>query len=58
MPVAAVEIEVSLQAYEQQTQDGEPQTFIFFPLSRCSNDVHDSVIATCKELGIAVVACS
>ncbi|KAI0257208.1 NADP-dependent oxidoreductase domain-containing protein [Lactifluus subvellereus] len=37
MPVAAVEIEVSLQAYEQQTKD---------------------VIATCKELGIAVIAYS
>jgi pyridoxine 4-dehydrogenase len=37
MPVAAVEIEVSLQAYEQQTKD---------------------VIATCKELGIPVVAYS
>ncbi|KAI0278907.1 Aldo/keto reductase family-domain-containing protein [Russula brevipes] len=36
-PVAAVEIEVSLQAYEQQTKD---------------------VIATCKELGIAVIAYS
>ncbi len=24
MPVAAVEIEVSLQAYEQQTKDGRP----------------------------------
>jgi pyridoxine 4-dehydrogenase len=35
--VTAVEIEVSLQAYEQQTKD---------------------VIATCKELGIAVVAYS
>lgn len=37
MPVAAVEIEVSLQAYEQQTKD---------------------VIATCKELSIAVIAYS
>ncbi|KAI0304547.1 NADP-dependent oxidoreductase domain-containing protein [Russula brevipes] len=36
-PVAAIEIEVSLQAYEQQTKD---------------------VIATCKELGIAVIAYS
>ncbi|KAF8494654.1 aldo/keto reductase [Russula emetica] len=36
-PIAAVEIEISLQAYEQQTKD---------------------VIATCKELGIAVVAYS
>ncbi|KAH9997726.1 aldo/keto reductase [Russula compacta] len=37
MPVVAVEIEVSLQAYEQQTKD---------------------VIATCKELGIAIIAYS
>ncbi|KAH9065810.1 aldo/keto reductase [Lactarius vividus] len=37
IPVAAVEIEVSLQAYEEQTKD---------------------VIATCKELSIAVVAYS
>ncbi|KAH9004089.1 aldo/keto reductase [Lactarius hatsudake] len=37
MPVAAVEIEVSLQAYEEQTKD---------------------VIATCKELSIAVIAYS
>lgn len=37
MPIAAVEIEVSLQAYEQRTKD---------------------VLATCKELGIAVVAYS
>jgi len=37
MPVAAVEIEVSLQAYEQETKD---------------------VIATCKELGIAITAYS
>jgi len=37
MPVAAVEIEVNLQSYEQQTKD---------------------VIATCKELGIAVIAYS
>ncbi|KAI0304549.1 aldo/keto reductase [Russula brevipes] len=37
MPVAAVEIEVSLQAYEQQAKD---------------------VIATCNELGIALVAYS
>jgi len=37
MPVAAVEIEVSLQAYEEQTKD---------------------VIATCKELDIAVIAYS
>ncbi|KAI0257207.1 aldo/keto reductase [Lactifluus subvellereus] len=37
MPVAAVEIEVNLQAYEQQTKD---------------------VIATCKELGIPVIAYS
>lgn len=36
-PVAAVEIEVSLEAYEQKTKD---------------------VIATCKELGIAVIAYS
>ncbi|KAI9460518.1 aldo/keto reductase [Lactarius psammicola] len=37
MPVAAVEIEVSLQAYDQPTKD---------------------VIATCKELSIAVIAYS
>ncbi|KAI0291851.1 aldo/keto reductase [Russula brevipes] len=37
MPVAAIEIEVSLQAYRRQTKD---------------------VIATCKELGIAVIGYS
>ena len=30
MPVVVVDIEVSLQAYEQQTKDGKPQCS-FFP---------------------------
>lgn len=55
MPVAAVEIEVSLQAYEQQTKDGKHIiTTVLHPL-----EAHQySVIATCKELGIAVIAYS
>jgi hypothetical protein len=53
-PVAAVEIEVSLQAYEQQTKDGKDYHYFLHSL-----EAHQcSVIATCQELGIAVVAYS
>jgi hypothetical protein len=55
VPVAAVEIEVSLQAYEQQTKDGKHYHSFFLHFL----EAHQySVIATCKELGIAVVAYS
>jgi hypothetical protein len=58
MPVAAVEIEVRLQAYEPQTREGghwhffplHPQEayFVFLVL----------VTTTCEELGIATIAYS
>jgi NAD-specific glutamate dehydrogenase len=56
MSVAAVEVEISLQFYEQQAKDGK-HTF----LSVCSREkpyVFDSVIATCKELSIPILAYS
>ena len=58
-PVAAVEIEVSLEAYEQKTKDGGH----FWRSASLSTirklmHIHGLVIATCKELGIAVIAYS
>lgn len=56
MPVAAVEIGVNLKSYDQQTKDG-----MHWHISLSTpREVHlmfpGLVIATCKELGIAVVA--
>ena len=56
MPVAAVEIEVSLQSYEQQTKDGRHRHSSLH--SREKPNEFDSVIATCKELSIPVIAYS
>jgi hypothetical protein len=58
MPVAAVEIEVSLQAYESETRDGK--NWHFFPLHPQEAYIVFLilVIATCEELGIATVAYS
>jgi len=55
MPVAAVEIGVNLKSYDQQTKDGR-HWHISLSISRKFIDVPGLVIATCKELGIAVVA--
>jgi hypothetical protein len=56
MPIAAVEIEVSLQSYEQQTRDGKHKEYHHSTRSKVDN--FGLVIATCKELGIAVIAYS
>jgi hypothetical protein len=37
MPVAAVEIEVSLQAYEQQTKDGKNKQYLQYSPSKVDN---------------------
>lgn len=59
MPVAAVEIEVSLQAYEQQARDGGHwDIFPLQPWEVYFLFLFFLVIATCAELGIAVVAYS
>ncbi len=58
MPVVAVENEVSLQVYEQQTKDGTHRRPSLRIHSREKPDGFDSVIATCKELSIAVIAYS
>ena len=57
MPVAAVEIGVNLKSYDQQTKDGR-HWHISLSTHRGFIDVPVPVlvIATCKELGIAVVA--
>ena len=57
MPVAAVEIEVSLQAYGRETKDGKQLQIFPFPTGKFIN-VLDLVIATCKERGISVIAYS
>ena len=61
MPVAVVEIEVSPQAYEQQTKDGKhsrifTRCFPLCPLPEILSIFIVLVIATCKELGITVIA--
>ena len=56
MPVAAIEIEVSLQSYEQQTRDGKNKEYLHYTRNKVDN--FGLVIATCKELGIAVIAYS
>ena len=58
MPVAAVEIEVSLQSYEQKTKDGRQRPSSRCVFSREKPDAFDSVIATCKELSIPIIAYS
>ena len=58
MPVVAVENEVSLQVYEQQTKDGTHRRPSLRVHSREKPDGFYSVIATCKELSIAVIAYS
>lgn len=55
MPVAAVEIGVNLKSYDQQTKDGR-HWHISLSTHEEYTDVPVLVIATCKELGIAVVA--
>ena len=56
MSVAAVEIEISVQAYEQQTKDGR---WRFIPLRFNSAQSHlGLVIATCQELGITNIGYS
>ena len=62
MPIAPVEIEVSPQSYEQQTKDGEHSHSVS-RLSAPRKLIGDSifvglVIATCKELGIAIIVYS
>ena len=57
MPIAAVEIEVSLQAYEQQTREGGHWQILSSP--RDAYFVLPVLVAaTCAELGIAIVAYS
>jgi hypothetical protein len=56
MPVAAVEIEVSLQAYESQAREGKH--LAPFSLTPSESLFLVSVTATCAELGIALVAYS
>ena len=58
MPVAAVEIEVNLKTYNQETKDGRRQHFPCTPGNPINVLDLLIVIATCKELGIAVVAYS
>ena len=53
-PIAAVEIEVSLWSYEEETKKGAYMT----TFSRVLNLTATIVIETAKELGIAVVAYS
>ena len=57
MPVAAVEIEVSLQAYGRETKDGKQLQLFSFQSGKLIS-VPGSVIATCKERGISVIAYS
>jgi hypothetical protein len=57
MPVAAVEIEVNLKSYNQQTKGGRQRRFNLSWPEKLIN-VLDLVIATCKELGIAIAAYS
>jgi hypothetical protein len=56
MPVAAVEIQVSLQAYEPRTRDSKNHLYLL-PLTTGFH-CYCLAIATCKELGIAVIAYS
>jgi hypothetical protein len=59
MSVAAVEIEVSLQAYEQETKDGGYWNSLKFLLRSWEAHPYSClVISTCQELGISVVAYS
>jgi hypothetical protein len=57
MPVAAVEIEVSLQVYGRETKDGKQLQLSPFQSGKFIN-VPGLVIASCKERGISVVAYS
>ena len=62
MPIVAVEIEISLQAYETQTKDGGYRNLIsrrgrHSPFIG-SLQIPVSVIATCKELGITTIGYS
>jgi len=57
MPVAAVEIQVSLQAYGRETKDGKQLLPFPFQSGKFIN-VSALVIATCKERGISVIAYS
>jgi hypothetical protein len=54
MPVAAVEIEVSLQAYGKETKDGKPTSTVLSYLGL----IYCLVIAICKKLDISVIAYS
>ena len=55
MPVVGVEVEVSLQAYGQETRDGE-QRANYIPF--LSGQVHAPLLGTCKERGMGVIAYS
>ena len=57
MPVAAVEIEVSLQAYGRETKDGKQLRLLPFQSGKLIS-VPYSVIATCEKRGINVIAYS
>jgi hypothetical protein len=56
MPVAAVEIQVSLQAYEWRMRDSKNHLCLL-PLATGFH-YYGLAIAACKELGIAVIAYS
>ena len=56
MPIAAVEIEVSLQAYGKETKDGKTNCTPFpFPIL---GFIYCLVIAICKMLDISIIAYS